>query len=150
MHKTEPELMERFLSKVAKTESCWLWTGGKSGRGYGAFCSPDEKKAHRFSYSRYVGQIPQGLSVCHRCDNPACVNPDHLFVGTHTDNMKDKMSKGRGNHLVGTKHPRSKLTESQVLAIRADNRRQVEIAESYGIKQAQVSEIKRRIAWTHI
>lgn len=150
MHETEPELMERFLSKVAKTESCWLWTGGKSGRGYGAFRSPDEKKAHRFSYSRYVGQIPQGLSVCHRCDNPACVNPDHLFVGTHTDNMKDKMSKGRGNHLVGTKHPRSKLTESQVLAIRADNRRQVEIAESYGIKQAQVSEIKRRIAWTHI
>lgn len=64
--------------------------------------------------------------------------------------MKDKMSKGRGNHLVGTKHPRSKLTESQVLAIRADNRRQVEIAESYGIKQAQVSEIKRRIAWAHI
>ena len=150
MHETEPELMERFLSKVAKTQSCWLWTGAKSGRGYGAFRSPDEKKAHRFSYSRYVGQIPQGLSVCHRCDNPACVNPDHLFVGTHTDNMKDKMSKGRGNHLVGTKHPRSKLTESQVLAIRADNRRQVEIAESYGIKQAQVSEIKRRIAWTHI
>ena len=150
MHETEPELMERFLSKVAKTESCWLWIGAKSGRGYGAFRSPDEQKAHRFSYSRYVGQIPQGFSVCHRCDNPACVNPDHLFVGTHADNMKDKMSKGRGNHLVGTKHPRSKLTESQVIAIRADNRRQVEIAESYGIKQAQVSEIKRRIAWTHI
>lgn len=150
MHETESEMMERFLSKVAKTESCWLWIGAKSGRGYGAFRSPDEQKAHRFSYSRYVGQIPQGFSVCHRCDNPACVNPDHLFVGTHADNMKDKMSKGRGNHLVGTKHPRSKLTESQVIAIRADNRRQVEIAESYGIKQAQVSEIKRRIAWTHI
>ena len=150
MHETETELMERFLSKVAKTESCWLWTGAKSRGGYGNFRFPSGQKAHRFSYSRHVGQIPQGLSVCHRCDNPACVNPDHLFVGTHTDNMKDKMSKGRGNHLVGTKHPRSKLTESQVLAIRADSRRQVEIAESYGIKQAQVSEIKRRIAWTHI
>jgi len=107
-------------------------------------------KAHRFSYQHFKGPIPEGMCVCHTCDNPSCVNPDHLFLGTHTDNMRDKMSKGRGGHLIGSRHQGSKLTEQQVLAIRADKRRQIDIAAAYGIKQPQVSEIKRRVAWTHI
>lgn len=150
MDASETDLMRRFISKVHKTESCWLWMGAKHKRGYGSFRAPGESKAHRFSYSRYIGPIPHGMSVCHKCDNPSCVNPEHLFAGTHTDNMVDKMIKGRGGHLLGSSHPRSKLNEDQVRAIRADGRRQIDIAIDYGIKQAQVSEIKRRVAWTHI
>lgn len=144
------KLFSRFMEKVNKTESCWIWMGSKHPRGYGCFCGGNTATAHRYSYEHFVGPIPDGLCVCHKCDNPSCVNPDHLFVGTHTDNMLDKMAKGRGNHLVGSKHPKSKLSEADVLAIRADVRKQIEIAAAFGIKQAQVSEIKRRVAWSHV
>lgn len=149
-YSNDSKIFSNFMEKVHKTSSCWFWLGSKHPRGYGAFRGGSTNKAHRYSYEHFIGPIPDGMSVCHRCDNPSCVNPEHLFVGTHTDNMKDKMSKGRGNHLVGSLHPRSKLTEQDVIAIRADSRKQIEIAAAYGIKQAQVSEIKRRVAWSHI
>ncbi len=143
-------LVARFESKFEKTDGCWEWAGSKGVRGYGSFKFNETLKAHRFSYLLYVGPIPDGMSVCHKCDNPSCVNPDHLFLGDHFANMRDKMAKGRGNHLVGSSHPRSRLTEDDVRAIRADTRFQVEIAKAFGIKQAQVSEIKRRVAWAHV
>jgi hypothetical protein len=105
--------MQRFLDKVNKTDSCWLWTAGIRGKsGYGAF--KFEKKvidAHRFSYTFYKGEIPKDMYVCHTCDNRLCVNPEHLFLGTAKDNWQDGFNKGRINLLGGIdteklkKHP---------------------------------------------
>lgn len=91
---------ERFLAKIRIDESgCWIWTAGRNKLGYGRFGLPGQYKtvqAHRFAYEQFYGPIPEGMFVCHHCDNPPCVNPEHLFVGTHVDNMKDMWSKGRG------------------------------------------------------
>lgn len=87
---------ERFFDKVNKTDSCWLWTGSLTSRGYGSI-GVDGKNvsAHRLSYMLFNGDIPDGFVVCHSCDVPACVNPEHLWVGTASDNMKDMVAKNR-------------------------------------------------------
>lgn len=91
----------RFWAKVSKTDSCWCWTGGTQGRGYGAMhVGPKAKgrhmiRAHRLSWVLHNAEIPNDLWVLHKCDNPQCVNPDHLFLGDRIDNMKDAAKKGR-------------------------------------------------------
>ena len=92
-------LEDRFWQKVEKNEGCWIWTGSKSKLGYGYFQINNKTKyAHRVSKELRHGSIAEGLVVCHKCDNPSCVNPDHLFIGTMKDNMLDKMKKGRGRN----------------------------------------------------
>ena len=87
---------QRFWAKVRKTEDCWEWIAGKGGRGYGNFWYTGKTvNAHRFSYVLTYGEFDQSLQVCHTCDNPGCVNPEHLWLGTPKDNMQDKMKKGR-------------------------------------------------------
>lgn len=86
--------METFWSKVDKTGECWVWVAGRFVTGYGAYRN---QGAHRVSWGLMNGPIPAGLFVLHRCDNPPCVRPDHLFLGTHTDNMHDKVAKGRAS-----------------------------------------------------
>ncbi len=123
----------RFEAKFISNEStgCWDWIAAKSGSGYGSFGMgkrPNVKicLAHRVSYSLYRGEIPAGVCVLHRCDNPGCVNPDHLFLGTHQDNMADKVKKNRQakNHVKpgmaasGEKHGHAKLTKDDVEEIR--------------------------------
>jgi len=96
---------ERFLSKIKKTKNCWFWLGSlrKGKMKYGRFAVSHRKNviAHRFSYELYKGKIPDGLLVLHSCDNPSCVKPGHLFIGTQKDNMQDMVKKGRGKNGSG-------------------------------------------------
>jgi hypothetical protein len=89
--------IDRFWSKVDKSGECWLWTKAHMKNGYGeTFANGHVLYTHRVAYELTYGSVPDGLFVCHRCDNPGCVRPDHLFAGTHTDNMRDMIAKGRG------------------------------------------------------
>lgn len=113
--------MKRFWDKVKKSEYCWDWTAYRQKRGYGVFVfkSKDEL-AHRVSWILKNGEIPAGMCICHKCDNPSCVRPGHLFIGTHKDNMNDRNKKGRargGSH-VGENNPTAKLTKHQAAEIR--------------------------------
>lgn len=148
--------MDRFWSKVDRSsgrESCWPWTACTTRRGYGRYSYKEKMlSSHRVSYELTYGSIPDGLCVCHRCDNPSCVNPSHLFLGTHTDNMRDKIKKGRSKSVApkGEKNGQAKLTESQVLTIRTDTRTQRVIAKDFGICQSSVMYIKSGLGWKHV
>ena len=157
---------ERFWQRVNQDgpihpglgTACWLWTEGFNYFGYGRFSVGRQSiGAHRYSYELHIGPIPDGLYVCHHCDNPACVNPAHLFVGTAADNTADSVAKGRhydGNHFVGETNPSAKLTADDVLAIRdlATRRAmfQRDIATKFGVSQALIEKIIARKVWSHI
>ena len=127
---------------------CWLWTGGKAHYGHGQFSFGNRKMyAHRYSYETHKGSA-DGMDVCHTCDFPSCVNPDHLFLGTHAENMADRDAKKR--QAWGVRASSAKLTEDQVRAIRKDTRLNREIAAEYGISQPNVSNIKNRKKWANL
>lgn len=151
------KLSDIFEYYVVDTESgCWNWTRGKS-KGYGAINANGRMwAAHRVSYERAKGPIPEGMSVCHSCDNPACINPAHLFIGTHRDNMLDKERKGRGNHvgLSGENNPNCKLSDARVIALLKDyigGMLREDIAAKYGISILSVSDFTtgKSRAWLH-
>jgi len=98
---------------------CWLWLGSVNEHNYGRVIYKGKRiYAHRHSWEAFNGEIPEGLKVLHKCDNPLCINPDHLFLGTQSDNMKDKVSKNRQHRLKGEDHGQSTLTDKDVLEIR--------------------------------
>lgn len=144
-------VQERFNAKVLVTPGCWLWNATRDGGGYGRMkVGGSFVRTHRLSYELHVGAIPHGMCVCHRCDVPACVNPEHLFVGTQLDNIKDRCEKGRtAKHgkAHGIGHYKAKLTAADAFAIRDDARTQDAIAAAYGIAQAQVWRIKHGRHW---
>lgn len=145
-------IQERFESKFTKSDGCWEWTAGKFWDGYGSFRVAERKqKAHRVAYQLYVGEIPEGLCVCHHCDNRKCVNPAHLFLGTSNENMRDRDNKGRV--ASGEKSGRAKLTEEQVIEARArykDGVHIVDLAKEFGVAQSTMSYIVHHLRWTKI
>jgi hypothetical protein len=106
--------------------------------------------AHRVSYELLVGPIADGMFVCHKCDVPSCVNPDHLFVGTPRDNIQDMFRKGRDNQPVGEQHGMARLTEQQVLEILESDEKHDVLARRYNICRPQITTIKNRKSWKHL
>lgn len=143
----DDKALARFMAKIEKTDTCWLWRSTYSHvSGYGHFSFGGRSRyAHRVAYEHFNGPIPPRTNVCHHCDVRLCVNPDHLFLGSHRDNGQDASRKGR--LMRGEDHTGTTLTEADVQAIRADNRRQRIIAAEYGIKPATVGSIRRRRTW---
>lgn len=145
--------LERFLSKVERAEGCWQWKGAKKPSGYGNFYL-DRKHvgAHCASFRLLVGEIPAGMYVCHTCDTPSCVNPEHLFLGTPAENQADMARKGRavGMRQGGEHHPMAKLTTAQVNEIRARRaagEKLKDIARSFGVSESNVSVVANRRSW---
>lgn len=147
-------LCERFELKFVKGKEaeCWVWRGAKSG-GYGWFFihTGIHEYAHRVSYQLYKGDIPNGLCVLHRCDNPACVNPNHLFLGTQGDNVRDREGKGRGADHSGEKNGNAKLSAEQVIAIRkATHTRVRQLAELYNVNLKTIEAIRYGYSWKSV
>lgn len=141
---TTPSLMGIFNSKYMPepNSGCWIWLGTIKNSGYGIIqYKKNRKRAHRLSFELHNGTIPNGLHVLHRCDNPTCVNPDHLFLGNHTDNMKDMVRKNRFF---------SKLNRKKVASIKKDKRAAPVIAEAHGVSIGSIRNIKQNKTWRHI
>lgn len=147
--------VERFWLNVRKGDDCWLWTGSKDRDGYGVFRGEYEgvvyTKAHRYSFAIHKGTIVTGLSVCHTCDVPECVNPEHLLAADAAYNMADKVAKGR--HVgagKGVEHFRAILTEEEAKAVLDDARPYSQIASDYGVSAQTISSLKNRVSWAHL
>lgn len=144
------DCMHRFWEKVDKTFGCWFWTGATYPKGYGLFTFQGRTwRTNRFIWTVTFGAVPEGLFVCHRCDNPSCVKPDHLFLGTHQDNMADMTRKSRR----GKGSARGKLTPQTVRGIRTalkGTSTQHEIARQFGVNQSTIRDIKHRYTWKHV
>ncbi len=148
-----PQDLQRFntLWIPVPESGCWIWFGGWDKDGYGkAKVNKKHIRAHRWAWLLFRGEIPADVYVLHRCDVPSCVNPDHLFLGTHTDNMQDRERKGRTPVLAI--HRETNLTNEDVLTIRQLRgvMRQVDIGKRFGIHHSQVSRIQRGHYWKHL
>ena len=155
--------VERVWSKVQRTDGCWLWTGARNKAGYG-LARKDGRwhRAHRVVYELVIGPIPIGMNLMHTCDNPPCVNPDHLRPGTQRENLEDMTRKGRrvsgerhvwfGQDQKGERNRAAKLTEEEVAHIKGmalAGHYQDEIASRFGITRENVSYIVRK-TWQHV
>lgn len=154
-------LAERFnASYIANGNGCWIWKLAKVAEGYGAITIRGKlKRAHRLSWELHRGEIPDGMFVCHSCDIPACVNPDHLFLGTPKDNSQDAVRKGRFSiprksfKQRGELHPLARITESDVRTIRSKHASGItcaELARRYKMTHANATAIVKRRTWKHV
>lgn len=149
-------LETRFYLLFDKTPGCWIWLGNKDGCGYGFLKSNGRNiKAHRLAYELYnFKRIPEGYVVCHACDNPSCVNPSHLFVGTMKDNCDDRDAKGRGGNHRGVLNGRAKLTPEQVRQIRhiwsTEKITKRALGRRFGVSDLIVYKILNGQLWSHV
>lgn len=178
MPKWKKTAEERFWEKVYKNgpilkhmdSPCWIWVGSRNGAGYGTFWDGNwYTMAHKFSYLIHYGKAKDGQIICHECDNPPCINPEHLFSGTLKDNTQDMIKKGRLNPPIGFRHraytkpetilmgeksPASKLTDKEVIEIRerykAGGISTRKIAKIYGVTGGTIQAIIKRKTWKHI
>lgn len=148
-------LAERFWGKVLESDSgCWEWTGYRTPKGYGRIGMGRRKPrpAHRVMWELIFGKIPSGKQVLHECDNPSCVHPFHVYLGTNLDNVRDKVSRGRqflnNRALRGEEQGSSKLTRRQVLAIRSSRKTLQKISEQFGVSKGQACRIRLRKQWS--
>jgi DNA-binding XRE family transcriptional regulator len=145
-------LADRFWAKVDKSGECWTWTATKNPTGYGYISDKGKMRiAHRVSYELAHGTLPDHLDVLHTCDNPSCVNPAHLRLGTHQDNMDDMKAKGRYPHRQGESASNARLTWDVVAEIRRRYAQgditQSKLAQEYGVHYSTISLIVKGIGW---
>lgn len=147
-------VLDRFWEKlkVSSPDECWEWQGTLDKFGYGIISiNAGRHYAHRFSYELHFGPIPAGMFICHKCDNPLCSNPAHLFVGDRYDNANDMKAKGRCH--LGEKHGNAKLTAEDVVEIRklaATGMTQTALAQQFGVTRSGIASIVQRTCWQHI
>ena len=154
-------LHERLMrhTQYDETSGCWEWVGSKR-HGYGRMIigsrtdgTRKNVSAHRLSYELTYGEIPDGMDVCHTCDNPCCVNPLHLFIGTRQENIDDRERKGRNNPPRGENHEKAKLTEADVLELRTKRKQGKsfgELAKEYGVCKKTIQDAVSGKNWSHI
>lgn len=168
------DLKARFFEKVNKTGYCWNWIGSTDGRYGQIFYNGKSRKAHRVSYELTYGEIPTGMNVCHRCDNPRCVNPEHLFLGSQVDNLRDCVQKGRNGTVTkpwriangdrstarlhpetikrGELHKKAKLTTEIVLYLREHKgeKSSRQFASQFGVSYSLINQVLSGKTWKHI
>lgn len=153
---TKEQKREIFWTLVKKSDGCWTWIGSLDRNGYGRFKNrPHSDLAHRFAYVDTFGEIPKGMCVLHRCDNPPCVNPFHMFIGTRADNIADCISKGRNSRKAfpGSTNPNAILNEPYVMRIKkmlSEGIRQQQIADTFGVKKGTINNIAQGTTWKHV
>ncbi len=151
-------MLVKFFNRTLKTDDCWVWQGNRDRHGYGLFTHKGVyfcDFAHRVSYTIHSGPIPEGMAVCHRCDNPPCVNPDHLFLGSQLENIVDMQKKGRGVIDKGERHWANVLKHEQVVAIKAALADYTpgltsKLAAAYGVSIPTIKAIKAGRNWKHV
>lgn len=142
----DKSVLTAFIERIKKTEYCWEWIGTITTHGYGHFKHKQKVyRAHRVAFVLFKGMIPEGMYVCHACDNPKCVNPDHLWLGTPRDNAMDMVSKGRAvgnkwNHKSGDLHPNTKMTSAMIADIKQlkGKHSQRELSKMFKVSQASI------------
>jgi len=149
---------DRFWPKVRRGDGCWEWTGGRVKFGYGQTSINGKSiTAHRMAWILAYGSIPDGLCVLHRCDNPPCVRPDHLFLGTNKDNTRDMIAKGRSKAPrtagPGEVHGNARMSRAEVVRMRKLRKAGWKVdalAEEFRVGTTQVSRITRGVSWSHV
>jgi hypothetical protein len=147
-----PEIIKRFWKKVSKQRKCWIWTGGRNRQGYGIFHFIDrDVKAHRFSYALHKSDIPDGMDVLHDCpekDNPSCVNPAHLYIGTDIENGRDRAEKKQMRPPCGEDHYKAKITNFErdqiIPALRKRGWTLQRIGACFGISKSHTGKLLKR------